>query len=263
MKRIILLLSVVFLCFTSCKKENNNEDLYYSDTLLSQVISGDQAIHGLTYNSSYLIYESMEPFVYNKYTYDSKKTLRKVETAFSFDPLSCVYIPGASFESDPKNAKVSAYSEFEYDNSLKLIKKSNYSINNGTAQLSYYQTYDYYNGNITRVNIFNAQGQMTQYNDYSYDDYGNMTKDVMYLVGASVKLYRTMIYEFDNKNNPYKVFSSEGIPGKYTNRNNIIKVIDVSYSGTLENRNTTMHTYAYNDLDYPVRIDQLDCKYGK
>jgi hypothetical protein len=263
MKRIILLLSVVFLCITSCKKENKNEDLYYSDTLLSQVISGDQAIHGLTYNSSYLIYESMEPFVYNKYTYDSQNILRKEETAFSFSPLSCAYIPGASLESDPRNAKVSAYSEYEYDNSLKLIKKSIYSINNGTDRLSYYHTFEYKNGNLTRVSIFNAQGQMTQYNDYSYDDNGNMTKDDMYLVGASVKLYRTMIYEFDNKNNPYKVFSSEGTPGKNTNRNNITKETQISYSGTVENRNTTLHTYSYNDLDYPVKIDQLDCKYGK
>ncbi len=263
MKRIILLLSVVFLCFTSCKKEDKNADLYYSDTLLSQITSGDQAIHGLTYNSSYLIYESMEPFVYSKYTYDSGNILRKEETAFSFSPLSCVYIPGASLESDPRNAKVSGYSEYEYDNSLKLIKKSTYSINNGTDQLTYYHTFEYKNGNIARVSIFNAQGQMTQYNDYSYDDNGNMTKDEMYLVGATVKLYETRIYEFDNKNNPYKVFSSEGIPGKYTNRNNIIKETLISYNGTVENRNTTLHTYAYNNLDYPVKIDQLDCKYGK
>ena len=104
---------------------------------------------------------------------------------------------------------------------------------------------------------------MTQYNNYTYDENGNVTRDDLYTSGTVSKLLRTMIYEFDNKNNPYQVFSSEGEPGKYTNRNNIIKETYVSYSGTVENRNTTLHTYEYNSLDYPVKINELACIYGK
>jgi len=186
-----------------------------------------------------------------------------VETAYSFSPLSCAYIPGASLDADPRKAKVSEYSEFEYNKLSKLVKKSNYFINNGTAQLNSYNTFEYKNDNVTRISIFNPQGQMTQYNDYTYDENGNMTRNDLYIIGPSTKLLNTMIYEFDNKNNPYRVFSSEGTPGKYTNRNNITKEIYVSYSGTVENRNTTLHTYEFNKLDFPIKIDELGCKYGK
>jgi hypothetical protein len=263
MKRFILLISFVFLCFTSCKKEDKNVNLYYSDTLLSRLNSGDLTVHGLTYNSSYLIYESMEPYMYNKYTYDSQNTLRKVETAYSFNPLSCVAIPGTSQEADPRKASISQYLEFEYNDALRLIKRSNYFVNGGNPKLVSFQTYDYVNDRIVKISSFNTQGQMTQYNNYTYDENGNVTRDDLYAIGTVSKLLRTMIYEFDNKNNPYQVFSSEGEPGKYTNRNNIIKETYVSYSGTVETRNTTQHTYEYNSLDYPVKIDNLDCIYGK
>lgn len=263
MKKFVLLFSVVFLCFTSCKKEDRNAVLYYSDTLLSQVNSGNQAVHGLTYNSSYLIYESMEPYMYSKYTYDSRNTLLKVEMAFSFSPLSCVAIPGASLEADPRNASISQYLEFEYDDALRLIKKSDYFVNGGSSKLISYQTYDYVNDKIVKISSLNPQRQMTQYNNYTYDENGNVSRDDLYTSGTVSKLLRTTIYEFDNKNNPYQVFSSEGEPGKYTNRNNIIKETYISYNGTVENRNTSLHTYEYNSLDYPIKIDKLDCIYGK
>jgi hypothetical protein len=263
MKKYALLIIVVFLCLTSCKKEDKNANLYYSDTLLSQVNSGNLAVHGLTYNSSYLIYESMEPYMYHKYTYDSQNNLLKVEIAFSFNPLSCVAIPGASLEADPRKASISQYSEFEYDNALRLIKKSNYSISSGTSRLNYYLTYDYLNDKIVKLNFYNAQGQLTQYNNYTYDENGNITKDDLFISGTGFKLLSTTICEFDNKNNPYRVFASEGDPGKSTNRNNIVKETYVSYSGTAEDRSITIHTYEYNSLDYPVKIDNLNCIYGK
>jgi hypothetical protein len=263
MKNFILLFSVVFLCFISCKKEDRNADLYYSDTLLSQVNSGNLAVHGLTYNSSYLIYESMEPYTYSKYTYDGQNILRKVETAYSFNPLSCVAVPGTSLEADPRKAGISNYQEFEYNDALRLIKRSDYYVNGGNPKLVSFQTYDYVNDKIVKISSFNPQGQMTQYNDYTYDENGNVARDDLFTCGTVTKLLRTIIYEFDNKNNPYMVFSSEGQPGKYTNRNNIIKETYVSYNGTVENSNTTLHTYEYNNLDYPVKIDKLDCKYGK
>ena len=263
MKKYALLTIIVLLFLVSCKKEDKNVNLYYSDTLLSQVNSGNLAVHGLTYNSSYLIYESMEPYIYHKYTYDSQINLRKVETAYSFNPLSCVAIPGTSLEADPRKASITQYSEFEYDNALRLIKKLNYSINNGTPSLNYYLTYDYLNDKIVKLNFYNPQGQLTQYNNYTYDENGNIIKDDLYISGTVFKLISTRICEFDNKNNPYRVFASEGDPGKSTNTNNIIKEIYVSYSGTSEDRSTTIHTYEYNSLDYPVKIDNLDCIYGK
>ena len=104
---------------------------------------------------------------------------------------------------------------------------------------------------------------LTQYHDYTYDDRGNITRDDQYSNNSVIKLAKTIIYEFDNKNNPYQVFACEGDPGVYTNKNNIIKETSVSYNGTAESRNTRLNVYEYNSLDYPVKINELDCIYGK
>jgi hypothetical protein len=260
MKKYTIFIILVFLCFTTCKKEDN---LYYSDTLLSQVNSGDLAVHGLTYNSNYLIHESTEPFTYKRFSYDADNILKKVEEAYSFNAFSCVMIPGQSPESDPRKAKISVYSEFEYDNALKLIKKSNYFINSGNPQLVSYQTYAYGNDKIVKLSSFNPQGQLTQYHDYTYDENGNLTRDDQYISTSEIKLVNSIIYEFDNKNNPFQVFACEGEPGLYTNINNILKETSVSYNGTAESQYIRTNIYEYNSLDYPVRINNLDCFYGK
>jgi hypothetical protein len=262
-KNYALLIIVVFLCFTTCKKEDKNENLCYSSTLISQVNSGDLAVHGLTYNSNCLIYESTEPFLYKRFSYDAQNILSKVEMAYSFNAFSCVMIPGQSLESDPRKAAVSAFSEFEYDDALRLTKKLNYFINSGNPQLTSCQTYDYESDKIVKISSFNPQGQLTHYNNYTYDNSGNITRDDQYTNYSVLELANAMIYEFDNKNNPYRVFACEGNPGIYTNKNNIIKETSVSYNGTVESRNTRLNVYEYNSLDYPVKINELDCMYGK
>ncbi|HZK61493.1 MAG TPA: hypothetical protein VFC41_05410, partial [Anaerovoracaceae bacterium] len=249
--------------FSTCKKEDNQENFCYSSSLISQINSGDLAVHGLTYNNNCLIYESTEPYLYKKFSYDAQNSLKKVELAYSFNPFSCVMIPGQSLESDPRKAEVSQFSEFEYDDALRLTKKSNYFINSGNPQLTSYQTYDYGNDQIIKSSTFNPQGLLTLYNDYEYDDSGNITRDDLYANNSGIMLVQTIICEFDNKNNPYQIFACEGIPGIYTNKNNIIKETTVSYNSTTESRNARQNVYEYNSLDYPVKINGLVCKYGK
>lgn len=263
MKNYTLIIVVVFLCFAACRKEDKTEDLYYSDTLLSQVNSGDLAVHGLTYNSAYLIRESTEPFTYKRFSYNDQNSLLKVEMAFSFNAFSCSMLPGQSIESDPRKSEISQYSEYEYDAGLRLLKKSTYSIINGNSKLNYYFTYDYSNDKIVKLSMFNTQGLLIQYDDYMYDDNGNIIRDDQYSNNSGIRLVKSVIYEFDKKNNPYKVFACEGSPGIYTNKNNIIKETSVYYNGTSESGSTTIHAYEYNSLDYPVKIDKLACIYGK
>ena len=263
MKNYTLVIVVVILCFTTCKKDDKNENLCYSNTLIRQVNSGDLAIHGLTYNNNCLIYESTEPFKYKRFSYDANNILKKVEEAYSFSAFSCAMIPGQSLESDPRKASISAYSEFEYDDGLRLAKKSNYFINNGNSQLISYQTYDYENDKIVKLSIFNPQGLLIAYQDYTYDDNGNITREDRYSNNSGIKLVNSIICEYDNKNNPYQVFLCEGDPGVYTNKNNIIKETTISYNGTAESLYTRQNAYEYNGLDYPVKINELACMYGK
>lgn len=263
MKNYTLLIFVVFLCFTTCKKEDTNENLCYSNTLISQINSGDLAIHGLTYNSNCLIYESTEPFKYKRFSYDANMILKKVEVAYSFSAFSCVMIPGQSLESDPRKAEISQYSEFEYDDALRLTKKSNYFIDNGNSKLISYQIYDYQNNKIIKLSTFNPQGLLIAYQDYAYDDNGNITREDRYSNNSGIKLVTTIMCDYDSKNNPYQVFLCEGDPGIYTNKNNIIKETTISYNGTAESSYTRLNAYEYNGLDYPVKINELVCRYGQ
>jgi hypothetical protein len=261
MKKSALLLVVILLCFTDCKKEGTPEILCYSNTLISQVNSGDLAVHGLTYNSNCLIYESTEPYMYERYSYDNQNRLKKVEVAVSFSAFSCVMIPGQSLESDPRKASVSQYSEFEYNDASLLIKKTNYFISGGHHNLGSFQTYDYLNDKIVKSNTFNPQGELTTYHEYTYDERGNVIRDDLYTKSPTMKLFLTMTYAYDNKNNPYQIFAAEGNPGKYTNKNNIVS--ETSEYLTTLSKETRTNVYEYNDLDYPVKINNLDCLYGK
>jgi hypothetical protein len=263
MKNYPLLIIIVLLCFTECTKDDPYANFCYSSTLISQVNSGDLAVHGLTYNNNCLIYESTEPYMYKRFLYNDQNILTKVEVAFSFNAFSCVMVPGLSTESDPRKASISQYSEFEYDDALKLVKKSNYFINNKIPKLTSYQTYDYDNDKIIKSSTFNPQGLLTQFNEYTYDERGNIIRDDLFTNNSAIKLVNSVFYEFDNKNNPYQVFACEGSPGKYTNRNNIVKETSVYYNGTAETHNERLIVYEYNSLDYPVKINALDCMYGK
>lgn len=262
MKNIAFLI-IASLSFIACTKDEKNENLCYGNDLISQVYSGDVAIHGLTYNSNCLIYESTEPYMYKRFSYDDRNLLNKVEIAYSLNPLSCVMIPGQSPESDPRKATVSQYSEFEYDDALRLKMKSNYFIKDGNSQFMNYQTYEYLNDRIVKLSVFNPQGVLIQFHDYTYDDKGNITREDEYSNNPVIRLTRTLLYEFDNKNNPYKVFACEGNPGKYTNVNNITEENSVSYNGTSEYHSSRLNVYQYNSLNYPVKINDFDCLYGK
>jgi hypothetical protein len=264
MKKSAILIVFVVLCFVTCKKEGSQENLCYSNTLISQINSGDQAIHGLTYNSNCLVYESMEPYEYKKYFYDDQNRLQRIEVALTFNAsFSCVAIPNQSLESDPRKAKIGGYYEFEYDDSQRLIKKSYNIFFNGSPALASYDTFDYENNQISKLSSFNAQGLLTDYHKYKYDNNGNMIRDDLYIVSNGTKLYQTNLYEFDNKNNPYQIFAKEGDPGRNANMNNIVSETNIYYYGTTESRNTRQNVYKYNDLDYPVRINSWDCIYGK
>jgi hypothetical protein len=263
MKKSALLVVVIVLCFTTCKKENNPENLCYSNTLISQINSGNYTVQGLTYNSNCLLYESMQPFKYEKYLYDGQNRLKKVEEAMSIDPLSCSIVPGASSGGDPRKAKVGVYSDFEYDDASRLIKKSTYLIYTGHPELFSYQTYEYQNNQMIKLSEYNAQGGLTTYNEYKYDERGNITRNDLYTMSPAMRLYETMIYEYDNKFNPYQIFAAEGTPGQNTNRNNIVSETTISYNGVVESRSTKQNVYEYNELDYPVKINSWDCLYGK
>jgi hypothetical protein len=264
------LIIIIFLCFSSCNKENpdtkDSNNSCHNPSLLSQIKSGEGSIHELIYNSNCLVYESIERFSYKKYSYDNQKRLSKLERALLFDPTSC-YMPSNISETyiDPRKAKIMEYSEFEYDSTGRLTRKLNYFINNGNNELVSYQTYEYNYNHVVKLNLFSPMGQLNQYNDYQYDENWNITIDNYYQVENIVDttLRKHSVFEFDDKNNPLLIFASEGIPGIFTNKNNILKVTYINYNSGGEYQNTIQNTYEYNSLGYPVKANNLIYSYGE
>jgi hypothetical protein len=251
--------------FYSCEKELVYED-YQSSTLLRQVRGTEGDMEVMTYYNTGNIFEHVQRFSYRKFLYNKKGQLIKIEIALSLNPLSCAIIPGTDFEAgdDPRKAKIGQYITYDYtDNGNIKIKKS-YYINDEHEQLMNYSKYEYINDKVIKINIFNPKDQLTHYYTYLYDGSGNVSEEEYFYMqeGTDARLQTRILYEYDDKNNPYKVFSVEGTPGTYTNLNNIIKQTTIYYYTEGEQTDIIENTYEYNDSGYPVKVNDLEYIYG-
>jgi len=117
--------------------------------------------------------------------------------------------------------------------------------------------YSYDNKNRINRQTFYRDNERTGFIDYMYDDNDNLLKRLHYWILATgdSELQTTTEYEFDDKHNPYKVFNSIMIPGRYTNSNNIIKeiyTIHFEVDQSIENIQITNNSYEYNSQGFPI-----------
>ena len=112
---------------------------------------------------------------------------------------------------------------------------------------------------IARQTIY-WESKVTGYIDYLYDAKGNLVKEILYSVTTSgvAEPSTTTQYEFDSYQNPYQSFSRLMIPGINTNPNNIIKetyTIHFKPGQGTDIVQTTVFTYTYNSLGYPIKMN--------
>ncbi len=266
MKRLILFTSVFILILNSCEKEQGFED-FQSSTLIRQVSGTEDQMQILTYYTTRNIFEEVTRFSYRKFLYNNKNQLIKIDKAFTFNPLSCAIIPGTSFEDgdDPRNAKITQFDAFEYSDNGNLKTKKSYYMNDDNELLMNYSTYEYENGKVTKINLYNPQDQLTHYYTYQYDDSGNVTTEEYYYMQdfTDAQLQTRIVYEYDTKNNPFRVFAVEGTPGRNNSKNNITRQTTINYYGGDEQSYIVEYVYEYNALGYPVKANNLDYIYGE
>lgn len=266
MKKSVLFTVILILFFNSCEKELVYED-FQSNTLLRQIRGYEDDMQVITYYNTGYIFEHLHRFSYRKFLYNQQNQLMKIEIAMSFNPLSCAIIPGTDFEDggDPRKAKISQYIEYEYSDLGNLKTKYFYFIIDGNHQLMNYSGYDYENGKVVKIKLFNPQDQFSQYYTYLYDSIGNVSEEEYYFMqdDAVAILQTRILYEYDDKNNPFKIFTVEGTPGINTNRNNITKQTTVSYYAEEEQSYTVENSYEYNELGYPVKVNNFEYIYGE
>ncbi len=154
------------------------------------------------------------------------------------------------------------YMDYEYDSSGKLKVIKYYSLNGEMVQSSLI-TLEYENDHIIKRKFADHKGNVNRFNTYEYDLKGNVVKEQNYSLFARTEplLTSETIYKYDDKNNPYRVFYQTGQPGLYTNRNNIIEQISLSFEDIdrgVERKSTIIISYTYNSKGFPIKVNRND-----
>ena len=265
MKLKLISLCLLFITIIlSCKKDEPSSSitaLTTSGNLLSQVITDNQPSSEYLYNSTNLISDEKSKIDLTLYKYNDKNQLVSTDYYANYNILSADLTIAASALSQTgwvtaSSANKAGTVAYEYNSSDQLIK-STYTPSAGSSQYSEF-SYDA-NNRVTMQSLY-WDSKITGYVEYTYDGNGNLTKENLYnLSSAGVgELSTTTVYEFDNKQNPYKSVSKLMIPGINTNQNNIVKeslTIYVKSGQTSDDQSVTQNTYEYNDKGYPVSLN--------
>lgn len=266
--RKLLIITLSILTFISCEEEPVYED-FQSPSLIRQIGETEGNMRVITYYNTGKVFEDLNRFSYRKYTYNDLGQLSKIEIAQSLNPLSCAIIPGATFDEgdDPRKAPFGMKLEFEHDENGNVLKKSQYIINDGHAQLMHYNTFEIYENNIVRVDLYDINNTLIHYSIFTYDSKGNLTSDKQYYHynnSSEDEIQSLATYDYDNKKNPFTVFRDEYQPGIYTSPNNVLRVTRYYYfQGEVNDTMSYENSYEYNDLGYPVMVNNIVYTYGE
>jgi len=260
MKKIVKFLGFfVLIAFVfSCSKID--EVNYSTDNEHIKFVSMNGSIvHQYLYDITGKIVEENCLYYFKRYLYDENDRLVKVESAFDESILSSSTLVKRRTEfMTSQNSAVKSYSLYEYNNAGRLAKINNYANMTGKEfELSSTQTFEYEGSNITKVNLHDLTGQITQYRIYTYDNSGNITNEKYYsnLFGSTNELLSETSYKYDNYENPFKIFSKLGSPGMLSNVNNIIESSLIRHNEVpgFDKYSTSKTTYKYNSNGYPIK----------
>ena len=261
---LFILLLLAFSLLT-CEEKTFNE-LTGEGTLLKEVVADGNIYYKYTYNDKSLIKEEKSQFRFTEHFYNSKNQLTQSDHYWDESIISSnSEILQETLDQtewiSPENSERDSYSTFEYKSNGQL-KKSIIRLKNTNSN---YSTYVYNDGKIEKRTTY-LDNQPVSLEAFYYDQSDNLTKIEKYFFNSEVqpKLATSTEYFYDDKNNPYISFRSLMIPGKHTNKNNIVKDIYTTYSddGTVEDIQTTEYSYSYNTKDFPIqRSDGFEYTY--
>jgi len=250
----LLILSIILI---SCEKENeppiDNENI---PLLWKEIYSNDLYIE-YTYNNANLLHERKSKWSYTCYTYNDNHQLISYDC---YDDMRIASSDWATLQAamnrtdwvTPENTEISVRGTYFYKHN-KLTKITVNRFHNGTSG---YVTFDYnINGRISKKTFY-SENQPSGFHEYSYDEIGNLILVTRkYLVNENPVVRVTEQYEYDDKNNPYKVFKRLLQPGENTNENNIVKKTMTLFfdSPGVDSIQITEFTYEYNVQDYPIK----------
>lgn len=262
MRKILLFISLI--SFVACSKDSS-KDQCMDQTLIRQIRLNNYDIQKVTYNKNCQVIESIEPIRYNNYIYNNQNQLIKIEEKMSLSSLSCYMPTGIDGESftDPRKAKVTSYVIIEYNPDGFISKKSRYFNNGDSYKQVSYELYSYLNSKVAKIENYDINNKLVDYTIYNYNDKENVQSSDYYLItqeGAVLK--QTFNYQYDNKLNPFRIFSFDGTPGLHTNLNNIVSEKSITYNKENKLEYTTTYNMEYNDRGYPFKVNDKSYIYG-
>ena len=261
MKTIIVSLSLLFaVIIYSCQEKEYEIDIKADVPKIKKVIITDQPFYEYSYNNTDIISEEKSTFNLTAFSYNDKAQLMTADyysdNALLGDDLQA--IENALSRKgllSPGDSRKGGTLGFRYDIYGQLIKTIFGGASGSNSESSEF-SYDS-NGRISRQTLL-WENKITGYIDYLYDGEGNLIKETVSSISISglPELNTTTQYEFDNYKNPFKTFYILMIPGINTNPNNIIKETLTIHFLPGQGTNivqTTISSYTYNSLGYPVR----------
>lgn len=258
--KILLLVFLIITTFISCNKDDNFEKIG-DETLLKKILIDGEVFNEFTYNYANLILEEKSKYHYTKYIYNRKNQLTQSDHYWDerIASSSSHVLDEMKKRKEwvtPENTEKDVYTIFEYTKTGDLIKSTTHRINNNYTS---YSTFTYNeNGKIERRTAHH-ENKIVLYDNYFYDESGNMIKKVRYgfLANGNNQLGTTTEYEFDNMHNPYLSFSGPIIQsGRNKNPNNIIRktyTIHFEVDDSIDKIQITEYSYEYNSNGYPTK----------
>jgi|GEM_PF-1124815 len=250
----------LFTALISCSKEGSDDfqNINY-DAIKSEVIGGKT--HSLyKYNNMGRIEEKESIYFYSRYNYDGEGKLIKQESAMDPSLLYSSIIVNRTDLMTAQNSEITSKNYYSYNQEGKLMEIKHYYKENGDFIAGARRDFEYMGIFIVRRNLYNKEGELRQFFVYEYDEKGNVKNEKYYsynfTTGSEPRLISESIFTYDDKNNPFVIFNKLGIPGLYTNPNNIIETTTISYVETpgIPEYSTSTTTYEYNNRNYPVKV---------
>ena len=153
---------------------------------------------------------------------------------------------------------------FEYNSEGKLTTQKNYFIKNNQYEYTSMISFEYDGNRIVKWIVHDGNNNITQFYTYKYDIKGNVTNEKHYSflfnTGIEPKLIMEISFRYDDKNNPFRIYKELGIPGLYTNTNNIIESNSILYEDVpgIDKYSTSKTTYEYNGKDFPIKVNNAE-----
>jgi hypothetical protein len=245
---------------SSCSKDEFESNFSTDNDFIKSEISNNTIVTNYKYNNNGKIAEAEGIYSYSRYLYDSEDKLIKIETAADESIFSSSLPVEKTELMTAQNSAINSYRILKYDENGELLEMENYFKMEDKFELKSMQSFEFVNEKIAKRNLHNENGEITQFNVYEYDINGNVKNEKYYSFlfteSAEPKLISEISFEFDDKKNPFKIFSELGNPGLYTNPNSIIETITIRHEDIpgFDRMSASSTSYEYNQNNYPIKV---------